>query len=363
MSHQLIRFDWAIKNILRDKANFGVLEGFLSELIGTDIKILEILESESNQERAQDKINRVDIMVATKKGERVIVEVQCERQIDYLSRILFGVSKAVTESIGKGEKYRQIRKVISVTVAYFDIGQGDDYVYHGTTRFEGIHTHKPLTLSEKEESLYRKESVEDVYPEYYILRVNSFDQDTRDSLDEWIYFLKHEKLPENYRARGLQEAAEKLDMLKLSGRERQEYDRYLESLRDRASFYDSTYGDGHRKGLAEGEKKGRQKGLAEGKQQGLVEGKQQGLAEGKQQGLAEGEKKGLEKGKQQGLAEGEKKGLEKGLAEGEKKGREAGLKEGKLEMVCNMLKFGITPEDIAAASGLSLAEIERLSKP
>ncbi|MEM7494897.1 MAG: Rpn family recombination-promoting nuclease/putative transposase [Myxococcota bacterium] len=263
MPRQLIRFDWAIKHILRDKANFGVLEGFLSELTGMDIKILEILESESNKKTEKDKINRVDIMVATQTGERVIVEVQCDRQVDYLSRILFGTCKAVTESIGEGEKYKNIKKIISVTVAYFDIGQGDDYVYHGTTRFEGIHTHKLLTLSAREEALYHKKTVEDIYPEYYILRVNSFDHETRNNLDEWVYFLKNEKLPENYRARGLKEAAEKLDVLKLSAQERRDYERYLESLRDRGSFYDSTYGDGRREGREEGLVEGeRRKALA-----------------------------------------------------------------------------------------------------
>ena len=265
---QLIRFDWAIKNILRDKANFGVLEGFLSELTGTDIKILEILESESNKKTEKDKINRVDIMVATKTGERVIVEVQCDRQVDYLSRILFGTCKTVAETMREGQDYCDVKKVISVTIAYFDLGQGDDYVYHGTTRFESIHTHKLLTLSDKEEALYHKKTVEDIYPEYYILRVNSFDHETRNNLDEWVYFLKNEKLPENYRARGLKEAAEKLDVLKLSGEERREYDRYLESLMDRASFYASTYGDGHREGREEGLKKGRE----EGRKEGLFEG-------------------------------------------------------------------------------------------
>ncbi|MEM7495082.1 MAG: Rpn family recombination-promoting nuclease/putative transposase [Myxococcota bacterium] len=311
---QLIRFDWAIKHILRDKANFDVLEGFLSELTGTDIKILEILESESNKNQEKDKINRVDIMVATQTGERVIVEVQCDRQVDYLSRILFGTCKAVVESIGEGEKYKNIKKVISVTVAYFDLGQGDDYVYHGTARFEGIHTHKLLTLSPREEELYHKKTVEDVYPEYYILRVNSFDHETRNNLDEWVYFLKNEKLPENYRARGLKEAAEKLDVLKLSGRERQEYERYLESLRDRASFYDSTYGDGHREGR--------------------------------------------EEGREEGLAEGEKKGMKKGLAEGRKEGRE----EERELMAARMLQEGLDPATVAKISGLPLSRIERLSR-
>jgi hypothetical protein len=43
MSRQLISFDWAIKKLLRSKANFGILAGFLSELLFTDITIIEVL--------------------------------------------------------------------------------------------------------------------------------------------------------------------------------------------------------------------------------------------------------------------------------------------------------------------------------
>jgi len=62
-NRKLISFDWAIKRILRSKANFEILEGFLSELLFEDITILEILESESNQEQKDDKFNRLDIKV------------------------------------------------------------------------------------------------------------------------------------------------------------------------------------------------------------------------------------------------------------------------------------------------------------
>ena len=47
---QLVRFDWAMKRLLRQKDNFVILEGFLSELLGEDILIRNILESESNKE-------------------------------------------------------------------------------------------------------------------------------------------------------------------------------------------------------------------------------------------------------------------------------------------------------------------------
>ncbi len=48
MGNNLIRFDWAMKRLLRDKSNFVVLEGFLSTLLGEDLRICRFLESESD---------------------------------------------------------------------------------------------------------------------------------------------------------------------------------------------------------------------------------------------------------------------------------------------------------------------------
>jgi len=81
MSKKLICFDWAIKRLLRNKANFVVLEGFLSELLFDDIKIEQILESESNQETENDKFNRVDILTQNSKNELVIIEIQSTYEI------------------------------------------------------------------------------------------------------------------------------------------------------------------------------------------------------------------------------------------------------------------------------------------
>ena len=55
MAKKHIRFDWAAKKLLRDKANFDILEGFLSELLKQDIRIKGLLESESNQDYENDK--------------------------------------------------------------------------------------------------------------------------------------------------------------------------------------------------------------------------------------------------------------------------------------------------------------------
>ncbi|MBC7475657.1 MAG: Rpn family recombination-promoting nuclease/putative transposase, partial [Candidatus Sericytochromatia bacterium] len=236
MINRLIRFDWAIKNILRNKSNFGILEGFLSELLKEDIKITKILESESNQETKKDKFNRVDLLVENSKSELIIVEVQNTSELDYLQRLLYGASKVISENLNLGQSYSNIKKIISISIVYFDLGQGKDYVYKGKTSFQGIHKKDTLELSKEQKKLFGEINVEQIFPEYYLLKVNKFDNKTRDTLDEWLYFLKNEEIKDNFKAKGLREAKEKLDVLKLPKREQAIYQRYLENLSYQASM-------------------------------------------------------------------------------------------------------------------------------
>lgn len=106
---KLIGFDWALKRLLRGKANHEVLEGFLSELLKEDIRILEILEGESNRDRRRDKTNRVDMKVRNQKEEIILIEVQYEREFDFFQRILFATSKAIIEHL-RGSKREEKRK-------------------------------------------------------------------------------------------------------------------------------------------------------------------------------------------------------------------------------------------------------------
>jgi predicted transposase/invertase (TIGR01784 family) len=235
MAKKLIRFDWAMKKMLRHKANFDILEGFLSELLSDEVRIKQILDSESNKETEDDKFNRVDILVENEKGELVIIEVQNTQEYDYFHRMLFGASKAITEHIKEGSAYAQVKKVISVTIAYFDLGQGKDYVYHGTTVFKGIHKGDVLGLSDKQIEVYQKNSVHKIYPEYWVIKTGKFRNRINDRLDEWIYFLKNAEIKPTFSAKGLKEASEKLDTMKLPEKERVAYDKYLLHLMSIAS--------------------------------------------------------------------------------------------------------------------------------
>lgn len=235
MHKKLIRFDWAIKRLLRNKANFVVLEGFLSELLFDTIKIEKILESESNQETDEDKYNRVDILTQNSKNELIIIEIQSTYEIDYFHRMAYGTSKAIAENQKLGDKYLNVKKVISINIVYFDLGQGEDYIYRGKTNFRGLHQNDILGLSTKQKETFLKEDIYEIFPEYYIIKVNQFDDVAKDTLDEWIYFLKNSEVKDTFKAKGLKEANEVLDIMRLPKEDQYGYNRYMDSLSLKAS--------------------------------------------------------------------------------------------------------------------------------
>lgn len=285
-----IRFDWAMKRLLRNKANYAVLEGFMCSLLNEKFKINRFLDSESNQQTENDKFNRVDILAENEKGEFIIFEIQNTRELIYYHRMLYGVSKVITDNISLGDDYDKVRKVYSINIVYFTLGQAKDYVYHGKTMFQGLHQPDDiLKLSNRQSELFfgdviplgRKTNREagDIFPEYYLLCVNNFDKLAVNNLDEWIEFLKTGEISEAAQAPGLADARECLDIDKLTVAEMNDYVRHMENLRYQRSVIKTGYDDGWQKGLADGREEGREEGRTEGR------------AEGRAEGLAEGENK------------------------------------------------------------------------
>lgn len=252
-----IRFDWAIKRLLRDKANFSVLEGLLTVLFNDKTKIVEILESEGNQQRDDDKFNRVDIKAKNSKGEIIIVEVQNTRELYYLERILYGTAKAITEHISLGDTYQEVKKVYSISILYFDLGKGNDYLYHGQNRFIGVHTNDELLITAKEEGAIIQKLPQEVFPEYYLIRVNEFNQVAKTPLEEWVKYLKTGIIDPDTTAPGLPEAREKLRYYDMSPEERHEYDEHVNAIMIQNDVLNTAKLEGHAEGRAEGGAEGK----------------------------------------------------------------------------------------------------------
>ncbi len=220
-----------MKKLLRNKANFDILEGFLSELLNLEITIENVLESEGNKQDEYDKYNRVDILVKSQTQELMLIEVQNDSEVDYFQRMIYGVSKLVTEYIKEGEPYGTIKKIYSINIVYFGLGQGKDYVNEYRGEFIGLHERDVLLPTSLQKQDYRAEKVSDIFPKYFILKLNNFDDNAKDTLDEWIYFLKNNEVKDEFRAKGLDKAREKLQYEGLSEEEKKMYDRFQENRR------------------------------------------------------------------------------------------------------------------------------------
>ena len=252
-----VSFDWALKRLLRDKANFDVLEGFLTTLLGGSIKIHRLLESEGNQDRDDAKYNRVDLLAENEQGELLLIEVQGEPEFAFFQRMLFGASKLVTEYINGGKNYENVKKVYSVNIVYFDLGQGTDNVYHGKTEFRGIHNDDVLRLSPFQQQKFSVDDVYQLYPEYYILKVNDFNRWSKIPLEQWMYFLSTSEIPDDADAPGLQEAKQKLLFMRMKRDEQIAYDRYMMDRHILQNTMETAKGEGFLEGKAEGREVGR----------------------------------------------------------------------------------------------------------
>ena len=300
-----------MKRLLRNKANYAVLEGLMYSLLNEKFTIKRFLDSESNQYSENDKFNRVDILAENEKGELTIFEIQNTHELTYFHRILYGVSKVITDYIDLGDDYDKVRKVYSINIVYFTLGQAKDYVYRGKTVFKGLHDPGDiLKLSNRQSEVFFGDKIEkgkktereagEIFPEYYLLCVDKFDKLAVSNLDEWIDFLKTGEISEKAKAPGLSVARKCLDLDKLSVAEKKDYVRHMENLRYQRSVIKTGYDDG------------------------LQEGRAEGRAEGLTQGLVEGEKKA------------------------------------KVKMALNLLALGVPEETIVQASGLTHEEIEKL---
>lgn len=247
---KLIRFDWAMKYILRNKANFDVLEAFLSNLLKEPVTIIDILESESNREAENRKFNRVDLNCRDSQGRQIIIEIQNQREVDYLQRLLWGTSKAVVDGLELGHGYKEVVKVISISILYHkmrsDEYKNTDFIYYGTTELKGLHTKEPLILHESFAHGIKKLSVKssDVFPEYYMIYVEKFQDMINEDIDEWVYFFKHGAIRADFKSPGILLAAKKLDYLMMQEEEKRDYESYLAYLGQEIGIIDNAKAEG-----------------------------------------------------------------------------------------------------------------------
>jgi len=282
----LVSFDWAMKHILRDKANFDVLEGFLSTLLNDEMRVLSLLESEANQQHDLDKYNRVDLLTVDSKEEIVLIELQYTWQPAYLKRLLYGAAKLIVDHIQIGQPFDQVRKVISISILYFPVSQdANDYLYHGKTEFTGLNTGKllqvnmarlpkpaqpkPTHTSQQNGDAKADDDVVNIFPEYYLIEVGHFQNLIRHPIDEWVYLFKNSAVRDDFHSRNIQAAKEKLTVMQMSEADRKAYEQFLLSRANALDVMTGHFQQGVEQGMALGKEEANRDNARKMRQEGL----------------------------------------------------------------------------------------------
>jgi predicted transposase/invertase (TIGR01784 family) len=206
----LISFDWALKSLLRQSDNFDILEGFLTALLKEDITILGLAANEAGK----DTENRLDLLAENSKKREIIISVQCGGNPDCIDRAYYSAKKSLVNSMKNGYRYRQVKKIISISIVYFNFLQ-TAAVLKAETNFFNAETGE-----------MQKDIDSSVFAEYYFIQPKVFGDIIKTPLDEWIYMFKYSEVKENFTAKNIQKAKNKLAYAGMTAEELQSYDAF-----------------------------------------------------------------------------------------------------------------------------------------
>ena len=257
----LISFDYAIKYLLKDKGDYSIVEGFISALLKTrgykDVKIIALLEPESNKEDSKNKRSLADVIVEDEDRNKYIIEIERNFKESFVHKACFNTARLIVDNLAQRQDYTQIVKVFHISLLYFSVGRG--VVYHGQNIIHEIETKEKLCVHLTNETTGQIFDATNILPEYFFISIPSFSDRLEQDLDEWLYVMKHDDTPTNFHSPYMRQVEEKLNILKMTADERNQYSYYQKAL----------YND--RDELAAAIKKGRSEGVAEGESKKAIE--------------------------------------------------------------------------------------------
>ena len=249
----LISFDYAIKYLLKDKGDYSIVEGFISALLKTigykDVKIVALLETESNKEDSKSKRSLADVIVEDEDHHKYIIEIERNVKDSFIHKSCFNTSRLIVDNLAQREDYTQIVKVFHISLLYFPVGQGA--IYHGKTIIHEIETNEKLSVHIRNQETQQIFDATDILPEYFYISVPLFNDRLEKEIDDWLYVMKYDNIPVKFHSPYMQQVAEKLSILKMTPTERANYSYYRKKLYNDRDELQAAEARGVDKGKAE----------------------------------------------------------------------------------------------------------------
>jgi predicted transposase/invertase (TIGR01784 family) len=244
------RSDYIFKLIFADERNLNCLKSFLQAVLGLqddEFNELKITDPFLQRETLDDKLGILDVKVETAGGQRIDIEIQLWDMPDMRSRITYYLSNMVTEQLGAGNPYSDLRRAVSIVIVDYPLLK-ETQNYHAVFQMIEQQEHFPFN---------------DLM-EINVLELTKIPQNESGDLINWMKFLKAER-EEEFEVlakanKAIGQAYTVLRELSEDERTRLRNESYLKAKRDEWSR------------LAGAEQKGRAEGLEEGMQKGMQKG-------------------------------------------------------------------------------------------
>jgi len=236
----LISFDYAIEYLLKDKGDYEIVEGFISALLKSqgykDVKIISLLDTESNKEDSISKRSLADLIVEDDEHHKYIIEIDRNLQHSFVHKACFNTSRLIVDHLAQNIDFTQIIKVFHISILYFPVG--NEPIHHGQTIISGVESKDRLTIHLKNPETGITIDATDILPEYFFISIPLFNDRLEKEIDDWLYVMKHNEIPRGFHSPDMQKIADKLSILKMTPEERNSYYNYMKQIyTDRDSLY------------------------------------------------------------------------------------------------------------------------------
>ncbi len=261
--NKLISFDFAIKYLLRDKGNYDIIEGFISALLVDQgykpVKILALLDTESNKETFEQKKSLADLIVEDTDHAKYIIEIERQTTKGFIHKSCFNTSRLIVDQLDAPRDYLNIKKVFHISLLYFRLGNGT--IYHGKTIFHETESKEKLNFHIEDKERQVIYDAIDILPEYIFISIPQFDDHLEKEMDEWLYVMKHEDVRPEFKSPYMSKVAARLSVLNMTTEMRNEYINYNKQI----VTYNDAIDTAEQKGLEKGIKEGLEKGIRQEK--------------------------------------------------------------------------------------------------
>ncbi|WP_270839493.1 Rpn family recombination-promoting nuclease/putative transposase [Peptacetobacter hiranonis] len=227
------KVDFVFKRIFGNEKHPEILISFLNAVIKPKnlIKSVEIRNTDIDKEYLSDKYSRLDIKALTDKGEYVNIEIQVKNEYNMIKRSLYYWSKMFESQIVEGDNYDKLERTICINILDFKYLRNSNF--HNTYRLKEINTNEELT-----------DTMELHFIEIPKLKNYEDTDEVVDMLEAWISFLKD---PDSKIVSKLEMSRDeireaKIQLIKMSSdsKERERYEKRMESLLEKTSSIQSA---------------------------------------------------------------------------------------------------------------------------